>query len=53
MDTKILEQIEELFSEEFTLVQHELAALETVVQEKMQLLGQGLMQRLVNRSLSG
>ena len=52
MNTKILEQIEELFSEEFALVQHDLAALETAVQEKMQLLGQGLMQRLVNRSLN-
>jgi len=53
MDTKILDQIEELFSEELALVQHDIAALEQAVQEKMRLLGQGLLQRLVNRGLNG
>jgi len=53
MDTKILEQLEEYFSEEFALAQHDLAALEELVKQKMQLLGQGLLQRLVDRQPNG
>lgn len=53
MDTKILERIEELFSEEFALVQHDLKALEETVKVKMQLLGQGLLQRLVDKNKNG
>jgi len=53
MDTKILEQIEELFSQEYTLVQHDFKALEKMVKEKMQLLGQGLLQRIVNKGKNG
>ncbi len=53
MDTKILELLEEYFSEEFALVQHDLAALEELVKEKMRLLGQGLLQRTVNRQPNG
>lgn len=53
MDTKILEQIEELFSEEFALVQHDLKQMEELVKAKMQLLGQGLLQRLVDKSKNG
>jgi hypothetical protein len=43
MDTKILELLEDCFNEEFALVQHDLSALEEVIREKMQLLGQGLL----------
>ena len=53
MDTKILEQLEECFSEEFALAQADLAALEEVVKQKMQSLGQGLLQRLVDRRPNG
>lgn len=53
MDTKILELLEEYFNEEFVLVQHDLAALEQLLKEKMQLLGQGLFQRAVNRQPNG
>lgn len=53
MRTKILEQLEEYFSEEFALVRHDLAALEQLVEEKMRLLGQGLLQRTVNRKPNG
>jgi len=53
MDAKILEQLDEYFNEEFALVRHDLAALEALVKEKMQLLGQGLLQRTVNRERNG
>jgi len=53
MDAKILELLEEYFNEEFTLVRHDLAALEALVKEKMQLLGQGLLQRTVNSKPNG
>ena len=53
MDTKILQLLEGYFSEEFELVRHDLAALEELVREKMQLLGQGLLQRAVNRRPNG
>ena len=53
MDTKILEQLEECFSEEFALAQADLAALEEVVKQKMQSLGQGLLQWLVDRRPNG
>jgi hypothetical protein len=53
MDTKILELLEDCFNEEFALVQHDLSALEEVIREKMQLLGQGLLQRVVNRQRNG
>ena len=45
--------MEEYFGEEFALVRHDLAALEALVKEKMQLLGQGLLQRTVNRQSNG
>lgn len=53
MDTKIIEQLEETFSEEFNLAGDDLAALEEVVKAKMQLLGKGLLQRLVDRKPNG
>ena len=53
MDTRILELLEGYFSEEFELVRHDLGALEELVKEKMQLLGQGLLQRAVNLRPNG
>jgi len=53
MDTKILDTLEECFSEEFALVWHDLAALEKLVREKMQTLGQGLLQRAVSSRPNG
>ena len=48
MDTKILAQLEETFAEEIILAGNNLGSLEMLVKEKMQLLGQGLLQRLVD-----
>jgi hypothetical protein len=53
MDTRILELLEEYFNEEFALVQDDLAALEELIKQKMQSLGQGLLQRIVNRLPNG
>jgi len=53
MDTKILAQLEETFAEEITLAGNDLGSLEMLVKEKMQLLGQGLLQRLVDRGANG
>jgi len=53
MDTKIIDQLEAFFGEEFKLVQHDLGKMEQLVQQKMQLLGQGLLQRLVDRNSNG
>ncbi len=49
MDTKILDLLEEYFSEEFALVRHDLAALEALIKQKMQLPGQ----RTVNSQRNG
>ncbi|MFH1613516.1 MAG: ISKra4 family transposase [Planctomycetota bacterium] len=53
MDTKILAQLEEAFAEEIILAGNNLGSLEMLVKEKMQLLGQGLLQRLVDRGTNG
>jgi hypothetical protein len=53
MDSKIIQQLEATFAEEFELVQHDLGAMEELVKKKMQLLGQGLLQRLVDRDRNG
>lgn len=53
MDTKIIEQLKEAFAEEFSLVQHNFGQLEQVIMQKMQLLGQGLLQRLVDDKPNG
>lgn len=53
MDTKILAQLEETFAEEITLAGNDLGSLEMFLKEKLQLLGQGLLQRLVNRGANG
>lgn len=53
MDTKIIEQLKEALAEEFSLVRHNFGQLEQVVMQKIQLLGQGLLQRLVNEQPNG
>jgi len=53
MDTKIIEQLKDVFSEEFTLVQHDLGKMEHLMKQKMQLLGQALLQRLVDSQNNG
>ncbi len=53
MDTKILEELEAACSEELNLVTGDLGALEQAVRAKMQELGQGLLQRLVQRQPNG
>jgi len=53
MDNKILDQLEETFAEELALVQNNLGKLEELVKKKMQLLGQGLLQRAVDRGKNG
>lgn len=53
MDNKIIDQLEETYSEEFTLVAGDLGILEETVRAKIQQLGQGLLQRLVNRQPNG
>lgn len=51
MDTKIMEQLEEIFGEEIALVQHDLAVLEALVEEKLQLFGQTHLRHLQSVSL--
>jgi len=53
MDTQIINQLQIFFGEEFKLVQHDLGKMEYLVQQKMQLLGQGLLQRLVDTETNG
>ena len=53
MDTRILNELEAAFSEEFSLLADDLAALEQAIQGKMQQLGRGLLQRAVQRQPNG
>jgi len=53
MNEQIIEQLEQAFKHDFELVRHNFADLEKVVKEKMQLLGQGLVQRMVNLKPNG
>jgi hypothetical protein len=53
MDTKILKELEAAYSEELNLVAGDLGALEAAVKTKMEQLGQGLLQRLVERQSNG
>jgi hypothetical protein len=53
MNEQIIEQLEQTFKNDFELVSHNFADLERVVKEKMQLLGQGLLQRMVNLKPNG
>jgi len=53
MNEKVIEQLAEAFKHDSELVQDDLGAIEQAVGQKMQLLGQGLLQRLVNRQPNG
>jgi hypothetical protein len=53
MDSDILDALEAVFGNELALVSHDLGALEAAVQEKMRWLGNGLLQRLVQRQPNG
>jgi len=53
IDTKIIEQLQALYSQEFKLVQHDLGKTEQLIKQKMQLLGQGLLQRLIAQAPNG
>ena len=53
MNEEIIEQLAETFKHDLELIQDDLGAIEQAIQEKMQLFGQGLMQRLVNRGENG
>ena len=53
MNEGIIEQLAETFKQDFDLIQDDLGALEQAVKEKMRLLGQEFLQRLVNRKPNG
>lgn len=53
MNEQIIEQLKQTFKNDFELVGNNFADLEMVVKEKMQLLGQGLLQRMVNLKPNG
>jgi len=53
MNEQIIEQLEQTFKRDFELVSHNFADLEKAIKEKMQLLGQGLLQRMVNLKPNG
>ena len=53
MNNKIIDQLEETYSEEFTNVAGDLGILEKAVKDKMYELGQKLLQRLVDRQANG
>ena len=49
----IIEQLAESFKEEFDLVRNDLGALEEVARQKMQVLGLGLLQKLIDSQRNG
>jgi hypothetical protein len=53
MNKQIVEQLLQTFKNDFELVRGNFADLENAVKEKMQLLGQGLLQRMVNLRPNG
>ena len=53
MDNKIIDELEATYSKELNLLTGDLGALEQAVQSKIQQLGQGLLQRLVDRQANG
>jgi len=53
MCEEIIEQLMETFKQDFELIQEDLGVLEQAVKGKMQLLGQALLQRLVDRRPNG
>ena len=53
MDNRIIDQLEAAYADEFTLVAGDLGVLEEAVKAKIQQLGHGLLQRLVDRDANG
>lgn len=53
MDTKILDELEAAYAQELSLTGDDLGTLEAAVEAKMRQLGQGLLQRLVQRQPNG
>ena len=53
MNEQIIEQLEQVFKNDFELVSQNFSDLERVVKEKMQLLGHGLLQRMVDLKPNG
>ena len=53
MSRRIIEQLADAFKHDFELVQNDLGALERAVQEKMQLLGKDLLQKLLDSGSHG
>jgi hypothetical protein len=53
MIEEIIEQLAQAFKDDFQLVQQDFGVLEQMVQEKMRLLGLGLLQRLVDAQPNG
>ena len=53
MDSRILDQLEELYGEELTLVQPDLGQLEQSIGTMLKSIGAGLLQRMVNRGRNG
>jgi hypothetical protein len=53
MDTKVLAAVEEAFGAELALVENDLGVLEAAVNAQMRLLGQGLLQRLLDKQAHG
>jgi len=53
MDNKIINELEAIYSQELGLLTGDLGALEQAVRNKMQQLGRGLLQRLVDRHANG
>lgn len=53
MDSRILDQLEEAYGEELTLVQGDLGQLEPAIEAIVKSLGAGLLQRLIDRGPNG
>jgi hypothetical protein len=53
MDTKIIEQLEACFCQEFDLAECDLGTLDTAVKQGLEVVGRGLLQRLIDRSDKG
>jgi hypothetical protein len=53
MDSRILDQLEELCGEELTLVRSDLGQLEQVIGALLKSMGAGLLQRVVDRGRNG
>ena len=53
MNERIIEQLLDTFKQDFELAQNDLGALEKAIKEKMQLLGKGLLQKLLDSGSHG